>query len=62
MEGMTWSNPDRQFTKNEMIFLNFWHSMTRAIKLGGELMYIGTERLNDSNNGMRYTFSAEYIF
>lgn len=52
---------DRRFTKNEMFFINSWYSITNAIKLGGEIIYLDTERFSDSNVGTRYTLSAIYL-
>ncbi len=62
MEGMEGFLNDRQFTKNEMYFFNTWYSLTNAVKVGVEIMYLETERFDDTNNGMRYTFSTAYYF
>jgi hypothetical protein len=62
MGGMKGFLNDRQFTKNETYFFNSWYSLTSAVKVGWEIMYLETERFSDVNNGMRYTFSTIYSF
>ena len=58
MKGMTLN--DRQFTRNEMFYINTWYPLTKSLKMGGEIIYLETERFNETNNGMRYTFSTMY--
>jgi len=62
MKGMKGTLDDRQFTKNELYFFNTWYSVTSAVKMGVEVMYLETERFNDTNNGTRLTFSTKYNF
>lgn len=62
MTGMEGNLNDRQFTKNELYFLNGWYSITSAVKMGCEVMYLETERFDDKDNGMRFTFSTMYAF
>ena len=51
-----------QYTKSETIFANGWYQVTSAVKMGVEVMYLETERWDDKNNGMRFTFSTCYNF
>ncbi len=60
MDGMALGNG--QFTKSETIFVNGWYTVTSAVKMGIEVMYLETERWDDSDNGMRFTFSTIYNF
>lgn len=60
MKGM--SLGDGQFTKSETVFANGWYQVTSAVKMGVEVMYLETERFNDKDNGMRFTFSTCYDF
>jgi len=60
MDGMALGNG--QFTKSETIFVNGWYKVTSAVKMGIEVMYLETERWDDSDNGMRFTFSTCYNF
>ncbi len=62
MDGMKGFLNDRQFTKNEILFMNSWYSVTSTVKMGIEMMYIETERFSSVNNGTRYTMSAVYAF
>ncbi len=62
MKNMKGFLNNRQFTKNEMYFFNSWYSVTSAVKMGVEVMYLETERFSDSDNGMRFTFSTAYMF
>lgn len=53
---------DRQFTMNQQIFVNSWYQLTKAIKVGAEIIHIKTERFNATNSGNRYTVSTFYEF
>lgn len=62
MEGMQGTLNDRQFTKNEIAFLNTWYSITKGVKVGAEVEYVKTERFDNTDRGARYTLSAFYAF
>ncbi|MEW6328199.1 MAG: hypothetical protein AB1487_11525 [Thermodesulfobacteriota bacterium] len=53
---------DRQFTMNSQLFFNTWYQLTKAIKVGAELIHVKTERLSDTNSGNRFTVSTWYEF
>ncbi|MDQ7837956.1 MAG: hypothetical protein RDU59_05640 [Thermodesulfobacteriota bacterium] len=53
---------DRQFTMNSQLFFNTWYQLTKAIKVGAELIHLKTERLSDTNSGNRFTVSTWYEF
>jgi len=61
MEGMGILG-NGQYTKSETLFVNGWYQVTSAVKMGVEVMYLETERWDDVNNGMRFTFSTCYNF
>ncbi len=63
LDGMTLGN--NKYTKNQIYFLNTWYSLTKALRIGAEIMHLETERKNtadEDNHGTRYTFSAMYAF
>jgi len=62
MKGMKGNLNDRQFTKNQMAFVNVWYQLTKGIKVGAEVMYVNTERFENTDEGMRYTLSTFYNF
>ncbi len=53
---------DRQFTRNDMAFVNGWYKITKGVKVGAEVMYVNTERFDKTDEGMRYTLSMFYNF
>jgi hypothetical protein len=53
---------DRQFTMNSQLFFNTWYQLTRAIKVGAELIHLKTERFSETNSGNRFTVSTWYEF
>lgn len=53
---------DHQFTRNVHCFVNTWYKLMEPIKVGAEIMYVGTERFNRADTGMRYTLSMFYKF
>lgn len=62
MDGMQGYLNDRQFTKNSMAFLNSWYKLTKAVKIGAEVIYVETERFSSTNYGLRSTLSVFYNF
>ncbi|MBW1677179.1 MAG: hypothetical protein JRJ79_11375 [Deltaproteobacteria bacterium] len=62
MKTMKGTLSDRQFTRNDMAFVNAWHKVTRGIKVGAEIIYVNTERFDKTDEGMRYTLSMFYKF
>ncbi len=62
MKTMRGTLGDRQFTRNDMAFVNSWYKVTKAVKVGAEVMYVNTERFDKTDEGMRYTLSTFYNF
>ena len=62
MKTMRGTLGDRQFTRNDMAFVNSWYKVTKGVKVGAEVMYVNTERFNKTDEGMRYTLSTIYNF
>jgi len=70
MKTMKGNLNDRQFTRNDMAFVNSWYKVTKGVKVGAEVMYVNTERImyvnsercNKTDEGMRYTMSMFYNF
>ncbi|MBC2695882.1 MAG: hypothetical protein HF982_11520 [Desulfobacteraceae bacterium] len=62
MKTMRGSLGDRQFTRNDIAFVNGWYKITKGVKVGAEVMYVNTERFNKTDEGMRYTLSTFYNF
>ncbi|MEA2084184.1 MAG: hypothetical protein U9O82_08095 [Thermodesulfobacteriota bacterium] len=62
MKTMKGALGDRQFTRNDMAFVNSWYKVTKGIKVGAEIMYVNTERFDKTDEGMRYTMSMCYKF
>jgi len=62
MEGMKGTLNGHMFTRNEMFLINTWYSVTSAVKMGFEIMYVETERFSSIDNGVRTTFSTIYSF
>jgi len=62
MKTMRGTLGDRQFTRNDMAFVNSWYKITKGVKVGAEVMYVNTERFDKTDEGMRYTLSTFYNF
>ncbi len=62
MKTMRGTLGDRQFTRNDIAFVNSWYNVTKAAKVGAEVMYVKTERFDNTDEGMRYTLSTFYNF
>ncbi len=62
MKTMKGTLGDRQFTRNDIAFVNSWYKVTKGVKVGAEVMYVNTERFNKTDEGMRYTLSTFYNF
>jgi len=62
MKTMRGTLGDRQFTRNDIAFVNSWYNVTKAVKVGAEVMYVKTERFDNTDEGMRYTLSTFYNF
>ena len=62
MKTMEGTLGERQYTRNQMAFVNTWYQITEGIKVGAEVMYVNTERFAHTDEGMRYTLSTFYSF
>lgn len=60
LEGIEFN--DRQFEMNQQAFVNLWYNLTSAIKVGGEVLYVATDRPDFDNDGFRFTTSAIMSF
>lgn len=58
----TGADANRQFTMNSQLFFNTWYQLTKAIKVGAELIHLKTERFSETNSGNRFTVSTWYEF
>ncbi len=52
----------RRFTRNEQYFVNTWYSLSKALQVGAEWIYIETERHDEINTGNRFSVSMKYLF
>jgi hypothetical protein len=48
---------NRQFEMNQQTFVNAWYSLTSAVKVGAEVIYVRTTRPDFTNDGFRMTTS-----
>ncbi|MGW8223720.1 MAG: hypothetical protein ACWGP1_16350 [Syntrophobacteria bacterium] len=60
-------NLNRKFKENRTYFVNTWYSLTQAIKVGAEFMYLEADREKDTganfkDKGTRTTISMFYAF
>lgn len=60
-------NLNRKFKENRTYFVNTWYSLTQAIKVGAEFMYLEADRekatgANFKDKGTRTTISMFYAF
>jgi hypothetical protein len=64
VSGTRNSMGDSEFSENLQTYVNTWYSITPAIKVGAEWMYVDTERVQgdgDSNPGQDYSKSYNQI-
>jgi hypothetical protein len=53
---------NRQFTKNEIAYVNLWYKIFKPLRIGAEYMRVETERDNNTDSGNRFTVSMEFKF
>jgi hypothetical protein len=64
VSGTRNSMDDTQFSENLQTYVNTWYSITPAIKVGAEWMYVDTERVQgdgDPNPGQDYSKSYNQV-
>jgi len=53
---------DRQFTRNQSIYGNFFYRIASPVRVGVEIVHVDTQRTNTTDSGWRFNTVAELVF